>query len=139
MSGICEVCGEAASGETLRGGCIWCTSRKGFVCRHCSAMCDKRTQNMLPNGTRCIEAWRREPEEDKLLKRPFLPASPEQVAKERERYGELSDEFLIKRLREAAKWYDGNRENDSCKPQLPTARARLTALQQLIKERRAAG
>ena len=91
---------------------------------------------MLPNGTRCLEAWKREPGEDRLLKRPF-PASAELVAKERRKYEEMGTEVLLKRLREAAEWYDQSRDEDMYKQQLPTARARMTAPQQIITERKA--
>ena len=135
MSEVCSVCGTAADGETLHGGCIWCTEKRGYICRHCSALCGRRTRNMLPNGTRCLAAWKREPGEDRLLKRPF-PASAELVAKERRKYEEMGTEVLLNRLREAAEWYDQTRDEDMYKPQLPTARARMTALQQIITERK---
>ena len=135
MSAVCEICGGSADGETMHKGCVWCYIRRGYICRECSERCPQHMKDMLPNGTHCLEALKREPETDKLLKRPF-PASATEIDYERNKYKAMPVNMLFLQFMKAVEWYDEHLNDRLLKPQLPAARARITAMQLLLQERK---
>ncbi len=127
MSAVCWNCGTTEA-ETYR----FCSVRKEFVCLNCERSCPSYSRVMLPNGTHCMEAYKREVGfAERQLDRRFLSLKAD-VDKAKEYWEERNPEDAYSLLAKAIAKYD-----DSVDPKYRSnACAHITALQLIIKERR---